>query len=118
MSKPEMFGHLLWHKGASSWEAYLKEGILSDQSVALEVSQVQDRITRCDRQGTSAVDSTAEEIVAGNRAGPDESTLDIPDLIEYLKERRQESPQDFEFLINLTERWENFPQEYMRSLCV
>jgi hypothetical protein len=47
----------------------------------------EDRVTRADRNGTSILDGypagrTPDEIVRGNRAGPDESELTVAEIIK------------------------------------
>lgn len=72
--------YVLW---STVVDAPLTMTMTRDQAIA---TYGLDRIERADENGTSIVDGypagyTPEEIVAGNRAGPDEKTLSVAEII-------------------------------------
>ena len=49
--------------------------------------ELPERLERVEKTGTSAINSTLDDIISYNRAGLNESCLDINDLIKFLKNR-------------------------------
>lgn len=75
-------------------DAYVEWSTVVDAPVSWVQSRQQaikkwsaQRVDRADHNGTSIIDgypagSTPEEIVAGNRAGPDETEMSVQEIIE------------------------------------